>query len=130
MTSLFDEELTPLCKTPSTSAPHRDTSTPLSRRQLRENPEYKVDKVLVISTSHMPHSAALPADLHAGEYGEGYWVYAYEEDPSGWASREIEPHVWWWLGPICIYARDVLGCDWIRFDSDGGRLFNFPTYNW
>lgn len=85
----------------------------------------QIDRVLRVSTYHMPDLEQDLSTWHSGEAGGEIWVFAFEEDcfPAG---EEIPE----WLLKICITARDVYNCNWILLDPDAEPLDDFPTYGY
>jgi len=84
-----------------------------------------VDRVLRVSTKHMP---SLEADLEPWHWGElpglGItWFWAYEEDP--YCDSRPMPE---WLLRLCRIARDTYGCNWICLDPEGEDVPGLPIY--
>ena len=84
----------------------------------------RVDRVLVVSTQHMPD---LTEDLSPWYWGEQVdlgltWVWAYEENDA------LEP-IPDWLFQLCVKARRTYGCNWILLDPDGDVIPDLPTYD-
>jgi len=85
----------------------------------------RVDRVLRVSTCHMPD---LCEDLSPWHWGEdttyGYtWVFAYEEDCE--IDGKSMPE---WLLNLCLVARDRYGCNWILFEPEAETIPGLPTY--
>lgn len=85
----------------------------------------QVDRVLRISTRHMPD---ISQDLSTWHWGQTdamglTWIYAYEEDCFS-PERAIPK----WLLLICIAARQTYNCNWILLDPDADPLSDFPVY--
>ncbi len=85
----------------------------------------EIDRVLRVSTRHMPDISQDLTPWHWGETGCGEtWVFAYEED--AFPPEQAIPS---WLLDICIAARDVFGCNWILLDPFACPLDEFPVYD-
>ena len=89
----------------------------------------RVDRVLRVSTSHMPDLNEDLAFWHWGAWEpdssrgwEMAWIWAYEEDP---CQRDPIPE---WLLNLCIVARETYGCNWILLDPEGDIVEELPTY--
>jgi hypothetical protein len=80
-----------------------------------------VQRLLVLSTLHIPGQSVINDGWIWGDYGCGCWCYAYDDDV--FAEMGVP-----WLAPICAYARRH-GCDWIRFDADWNVIAELPTFD-
>jgi hypothetical protein len=94
----------------------------------------RVDRVLRVSTSHMPDlnedlafwhwGVWTPDAASMGSLGwEMAWIWAYEEDPC-----QEEGPIPEWLLNLCIVARETYGCNWILLDPEGDIVEGIPTY--
>lgn len=85
-----------------------------------------VDRVLRVSTAHMPDLSQDLSPWHWGEY-EPFgltWIWAYEEDC--FIGDEAIPE---WLLNICLAARDKYNCNWVLLDPDAEAIPDLPTYD-
>jgi hypothetical protein len=86
-----------------------------------------VQKVLDLSTAHMPNSNPLFPDVTYAETRYGYIVFvpglAHLRDPT--AALELAG----WLYPILLKAAQE-GCILINFDRDAEMEADLPTWEW
>jgi hypothetical protein len=90
----------------------------------------RVDRVLRVSTAHMPD---LNENLAPWLWGvwepdssrgwEIAWIWAYEEDPCTEEGSIPE-----WLLNLCIAARECYGCNWILLDPEGSIVEGIPSF--
>ena len=87
----------------------------------------QVDRVLRVSTAHMPDCEQDLSKWHWGEHPEFglAWIWAYEEQTWPDGHEEAIPD---WLFQICLKARQEYGCNWILLDPDGDEIPDLPTY--
>jgi len=85
----------------------------------------RVDRVLRVSTCHMPDLGEDLSPWHWGKLPEHglTWVFAYEDDWN--INGKSMPD---WLLNLCFKARNTYGCNWILLDPDGDQLNDLPVY--
>jgi len=80
-------------------------------------------QVPVISTAHLPSSDAVDeCECLAASYDNGWFVYMDDDEPEDGTVPEWYLAVWRWATPK--------GYSWVRFDSDGDRIDDLPTFDW
>jgi hypothetical protein len=79
-----------------------------------------IERVLVISTLHIPSPAAIDGSWVYIEHDQGCWTWVYSEE----ACIELMAP---WLAPVCAYAK-ARNCNWIHFDSDADQIAELPAY--
>lgn len=80
----------------------------------------EVEKMLVLSTSHMPETEPDFGGTRAEPHQYGYIIFLMSADSTTDAA---------WLQPIIDRAYE-LGCRYINFDADADQLDGFPSWDW
>jgi hypothetical protein len=92
----------------------------------------EIQKILVISTGHLPHSTMQALDgtepvlpdqlpLHASyDYG----VFVWCDTDNGWNTERFPE-----LKAVIDYAAK-LDCQWVRFDRDADYVSGLPRWSW
>lgn len=83
-----------------------------------------VQKVLDLSTAHMPESSPYFGELRSAEHVYGWivWVIDFREDPA-------QPNFPKWLEPIMLMAL-AEDCMLIHFDRDAAKIEGLQEYDW
>ena len=99
--------------------------------EIVEKPDAEVEKVLVLSTAHVPERVLKAEELnlrhHRWENHEyGFTVFLLsaldEDEESNWDETEVE-----WFKDILVTARKH-GCTYVNFDRDGASIESLPDY--
>ena len=99
---------------------------------------YEIDKVVVVSTAHVPHDSGKAINRDADGFGSGNgfpdatfrgeygWIVVLPEDDST-SEVSLRANGQEWLIPIVAFARTV-GAGYVRFDSDGEVIELLPVF--
>tara|TARA_A100001011_G_scaffold376067_1_gene438270 strand:- start:381 stop:650 length:270 start_codon:yes stop_codon:yes gene_type:complete len=82
-----------------------------------------IEKVLALSTEHMPSESPDFGDFRALEHEHGYVVFCFE------LLGMEDLHIPAWIEPIMKQA-NTDECTLILFDADCNVDPDFPTYEW